>query len=239
MKKTSSKSQYVIVGNTENVECICAIQTLKDGTRIIKICKVQHEELDGWHYHAFFVQSVSVNYCGMEYNGIVELGIVKKFVLDGQDIEPSLNRTLMDMISYRRGTAWTEGMSKLLQEIENDVKNDEKTENVVKETEQKTENVVREDEPKTEKAEKHAKWVLSKEVKIDTFNRMCEKAWAESGLNDVSIRKKVYDELAEWYKLSKKSPLAGYNSFHRPQSQEELEKQMCEDFAMQFSRYSH
>ena len=218
MKKTSSKTQYVIVGNTENVERICSIQTSKDGTRIIKICNVQHEELDGWHYHCFLLQSVSVNYCGMEYDGVVEFYDVKKFTLDGKDIEPSLNRTLMDMISYRRGTDWTEGMSQFLREIENDVK---------------------EDEQKTGKVEKPAKWVLSKAVKVDTFNRMCEKAWAESGLKDESIRRKVYDELAEWYKLDSRSPLAGYSSFYLPHSQEELEKQMYDSFDTQFYQYNH
>ena len=229
MKKTSSKTQYVIVGNTENVERICSIQTSKDGTRIIKICNVQHEELDGWHYHCFLLQSVSVNYCGMEYDGVVEFYDVKKFTLDGKDIEPSLNRTLMDMISYRRGTDWTEGMSQFLREIENDVK----------ETGQKTENDVKEDEQKTGKVEKPAKWVLSKAVKVDTFNRMCEKAWAESGLKDESIRRKVYDELAEWYKLDSRSPLAGYSSFYLPHSQEELEKQMYDSFDTQFYQYNH
>ena len=229
MKKTSSKTQYVIVGNTENVERICSIQTSKDGTRIIKICNVQHEELDGWHYHCFLLQSVSVNYCGMEYDGVVEFYDVKKFTLDGKDIEPSLNRTLMDMISYRRGTDWTEGMSQFLREIENDVKEDE----------QKTENDVKETEQKTGKVEKPAKWVLSKAVKVDTFNRMCEKAWAESGLKDESIRRKVYDELAEWYKLDSRSPLAGYSSFYLPHSQEELEKQMYDSFDTQFYQYNH
>ena len=251
MKKTSSKTQYVIVGNTENVERICSIQTSKDGTRIIKICNVQHEELDGWHYHCFLLQSVSVNYCGMEYDGVVEFYDVKKFTLDGKDIEPSLNRELTDMISYRRGTDWTEGMSQFLREIENDVKEDEqktendvkedeqKTENDVKETGQKTENDVKEDEQKTGKVEKPAKWVLSKAVKVDTFNRMCEKAWAESGLKDESIRRKVYDELAEWYKLDSRSPLAGYSSFYLPHSQEELEKQMYDSFDTQFYQYNH
>ena len=119
MKKTSSKTQYVIVGNTENVERICSIQTSKDGTRIIKICNVQHEELDGWHYHCFLLQSVSVNYCGMEYDGVVEFYDVKKFTLDGKDIEPSLNRELTDMIGYRRCTACIEGMTKLMCNVEN------------------------------------------------------------------------------------------------------------------------
>ena len=86
------------------------------------------------------------------------------------------------------------------------------------------------------KEKKQAKWVLSKEAKIDAFERMLEKAWADSGLKDESIKKAVHDELAQWYKLDSASPLAGYDKYHRPQSQEELEKQMYEDFDMQFSK---
>ena len=85
--------------------------------------------------------------------------------------------------------------------------------------------------------EEQAKWVLSKATKIDAFERMCEKAWADSGLKDEPIKKKVHDILAKWYKLDSASPLAGYDKHHRPQSQEELEKQMYEDFDMQFSQY--
>ena len=85
---------------------------------------------------------------------------------------------------------------------------------------------------------KPAKWVFSKAKKIDAFERMLEKAWADSGLQDEPIKKKVHDILAKWYKLDSKSPFAGYSKYHRPQSQEELEKQMCEDFAMQFSQYN-
>ena len=85
--------------------------------------------------------------------------------------------------------------------------------------------------------EEQAKWVLSKAVKIDAFERMLEKAWADSGLQDESIKQAVRDEIAKWYKLDSASPLAGYDKYHRPQSQEELEKQMYEDFDMQFSQY--
>ena len=85
--------------------------------------------------------------------------------------------------------------------------------------------------------EKPAKWVLSKATKIDAFERMCEKAWADSGLKDESIKQAVRDEIAQWHKLDSASPLAGYDKHHRPQSQEELEKQMYEDFDMQFSQY--
>ena len=85
---------------------------------------------------------------------------------------------------------------------------------------------------------KPAKWVFSKAKKIDAFERMLEKAWADSGLQDEPIKKKVHDILAKWYKLDSTSPFAGYSGHCRPQSQEELEKQMCEDFAMQFSQYN-
>ena len=66
---------------------------------------------------------------------------------------------------------------------------------------------------------------------------MLEKEWADSGLQDEHIKNKVHNILAQWYRLDSPSPLAGYSKRHRPQSQEELEKQMCEDFAMQFSQY--
>ena len=85
---------------------------------------------------------------------------------------------------------------------------------------------------------KQAKWVFSKGTKIDAFERMLEKAWADSGLKDESIKQAVRDELAKWCKLDSASPLAGYDKHHRPQSQEELEKQMYEDFNMQFSQYN-
>ena len=84
--------------------------------------------------------------------------------------------------------------------------------------------------------EKQAKWVFSKTAKIDAFERMLEKAWADSGLEDESIKQAVRDKLAKWNKLDSASPLAGYDKHHRPQSQEELEKQMYEDFDMQFSK---
>ena len=233
-------TKYVTIGEAGNVAYISAMQTLKDGTRITRLYKVRHEDSNGRHFHSFGYLNVDIAYGGRNYEGVISCGSVKKFTLDGKDIEPSLNRELTDMISYRRGTDWTEGMSQFLREIENDVKEDEqKTENDVKETEQKTENDVKEDEQKTGKVEKPAKWVLSKAVKVDTFNRMCEKAWAESGLKDESIRRKVYDELAEWYKLDSRSPLAGYSSFYLPHSQEELEKQMYDSFDTQFYQYNH
>ena len=84
---------------------------------------------------------------------------------------------------------------------------------------------------------KQSKWVLSKEAKIDAFERMLEMAWADSGLKDESIKQAVHDKLAQWYRLDSANPLAGYSKRHRPQSQEELEKQMYEDIDMQFGRY--
>ena len=102
-------------------------------------------------------------------------------------------------------------------------------------TEKKEQEVKKEVKQESEE-NKPAKWVISKAVKIDAFERMCEKAWADSGLKDESIRQAVHDKLAEWNKLDSASPLAGYDKYHRPQSQEELEKQMYEDFDMQFSK---
>ena len=100
-----------------------------------------------------------------------------------------------------------------------------------------TEKEVREEVKQEVKEKKQAKWVLSKAVKIDAFERMLEKEWADSGLKDEHIKNKVHNILAQWYKLDNPSPLAGFSRHYRPQSQEELEKQMCEDFAMQFSQY--
>lgn len=84
-----------------------------------------------------------------------------------------------------------------------------------------------------------ANWILSKAVKLDTFNRMCEKAWADSGLQDESIKKAVYDELAKWYKLDRKSPWAGFGEWDKSRihSQGELEKNMYGEFDFQFYGY--
>ena len=87
------------------------------------------------------------------------------------------------------------------------------------------------------KEKKQAKWVLSKEAKIDAFERMLEKAWADSGLKDESIRQAVHDELAQWYKLDSANPLAGFSRHCRPQSQEALEMTMYDDIDMRFSQY--
>ena len=84
---------------------------------------------------------------------------------------------------------------------------------------------------------KQAKWVLSKAVKIDAFERMLEKAWAISGLKDESIRQAVHDELAQWYRLDSANPLAGFSRHYRPKSQEALEISMYENIDMRFSQY--
>ena len=104
-------------------------------------------------------------------------------------------------------------------------------------TEKEVKEEVKEEVKQEVREKKQAKWVLSKAVKIDAFEQMCEKEWADSGLQDEHIKNKVHNILAQWYRLDSASPLAGYSKRHLPQSQEELEKQMCEDFAMQFSQY--
>ena len=117
----------------------------------------------------------------------------------------------------------------------------EAVEEVEEEVEEEEQEVEQEEEKSIEEvnAEKPVKWVFSKKLKLDTFNRMCEKAWADSGLQDESIKKAVYDELSKWYKMSLKSPWAGYMRYYkyRPHSNEELEKDMYEKFEMQFSKY--
>ena len=106
-------------------------------------------------------------------------------------------------------------------------------------TEKKEQEVKQEVKEKKQevKEKKPAKWVFSKATKLDAFERMLEKAWADSGLKDESIKQEVRDEIAKWCKLDSASPLAGYSKYHRPQSQEELEMGMYECFAMQFSQY--
>lgn len=84
---------------------------------------------------------------------------------------------------------------------------------------------------------KQAKWVLSKAVKIDAFERMLEEAWTNSCLEDESIKQAVRDKLAKWYKLDSASPLAGYSKDFRPQSQEALEMDMYENIDMRLSQY--
>lgn len=89
------------------------------------------------------------------------------------------------------------------------------------------------------KEEKPVKWVFSKAVKTETFDKMCEKAWADSGLKEESIKQKVRDEIAKWYKMSSKSPWAGIPKYdkYRPHSKKELEKRMYECFHFQFCKY--
>ena len=107
-------TKYVTIGEAGNVAYISAMQTLKDGTRITRLFKVNHEDMNGHHCHSFAKQSVDIAYGGRNYEGVVRNGNVRKFTLDGKDIEPSLNRELMDMIGHRRGTDCIEGMAKLM-----------------------------------------------------------------------------------------------------------------------------
>ena len=117
----------------------------------------------------------------------------------------------------------------------------EAVEDVEEEVKEEEQEVEQEEEKTIEevKLEKPVKWVFSKKLKLDTFNRMCEKAWADSGLQDESIKNEAYEKLSKWYKMSLKSPWAGYMKYYkyRPHSNEELEKQMYEDFDRQFSQY--
>ena len=107
-------TKYVTIGEAGNVAYISAMQTLMGGTRITRFFEVNHKDMNGHHYHSFGVQAVDIAYGGRKYEGVVRKGKVSKFTLDGKDIEPSLNRELMDMIGYRRGTACVEGMKKLM-----------------------------------------------------------------------------------------------------------------------------
>ncbi len=111
-------TKYVTIGEAENVAYISSMQTLKDGTRITRLFEVRHEDMNDHHSHSFGAQAVDIAYCGRNYEGVVRNGNVRKFTLDGKDIEPSLNRELMGMIGYRRGTACVEGMTKLMCNVE-------------------------------------------------------------------------------------------------------------------------
>ena len=104
-------------------------------------------------------------------------------------------------------------------------------------TEKEVKEEVKEEVKQEVREKKQAKWVLSKAVKIDAFERMLEMAWADSGLKDESIKQAVHDKLAQWYKLDSANPLAGFNRHYRPQSQEALEMSMYENIDMQFSQY--
>lgn len=113
------RTKYVIIGEAGNVAYISAMQTLKDGTRITRLFGVNHRDMKDHHYHSFENMAVTITYGGRNYEGVIRNGNVRKFTLDGQDIEPSLNRMLTDMVSYRRCTACIEGMTKLMCNVEN------------------------------------------------------------------------------------------------------------------------
>ena len=100
-----------------------------------------------------------------------------------------------------------------------------------------TEKEVKQEVKQEVKEKKQAKWVLSKAVKIDAFERMLEMAWAHSGLKDESIKQAVHDKLAKWYRLDSASPLAGFSRNYRPQSQEALEVSLYGNIDMKFSQY--
>ena len=112
-------TKYVTIGEAGNVAYISAMQTLKDGTRITRLFGVNHRDMNGHRYHSFENMAVTIVYGGRNYEGVIRNGKVRKFVLDGKDIEPRLNCELDDMISYRRGTACIEGMTKLMCNVEN------------------------------------------------------------------------------------------------------------------------
>ena len=107
-------TKYVTIGEAGNVAYISAMQKLKDGTRITRLFKVSHEDMNDHHSHGFEAQAVDIAYGGRKYEGAIRNGNVRKFTLDGKDIETSLNRELMDMIGHRRGTSCIEGMTKLM-----------------------------------------------------------------------------------------------------------------------------
>ena len=112
------RTKYVTIGEAGNVAYISAMQTLKDGTRITRLFKVHHEDMNDHHFHSFEILDVTIAYGGRNYEGAIVYGHVEKFTLDGNDIEPSLNRVLDDMISYRRCTGCIEGMTKLMCNVE-------------------------------------------------------------------------------------------------------------------------
>ena len=112
------RTKYVTIGEAGNVAYISAMLTLMDGTRINRLFKVHHEDRNDHHSHSFEKLAVTITYGGRNYEGVIVYGHVKKFTLDGNDIEPSLNRVLDDMISYRRCTGCIEGMTKLMCNVE-------------------------------------------------------------------------------------------------------------------------
>lgn len=125
MKENQTK--YVIIGDTENVERIGVMQTLKDGTKIMLIVKVNHYDMNNNHYHGFNIVGATITYDGKEYEGVFEdrrlKGVFggmrfKGFTLDGQKIERGLNRFLNDLVAVRREKIYLEGMKKLMCDVE-------------------------------------------------------------------------------------------------------------------------
>ena len=109
---------YVIIGNPENVERISVMKTLKDGTKILLLVKVNHYDINNNHYHGFNIVEAAIAYDGREYEGVFENGRFKGFTLDGQKIEQGLNRFLNDLVAVRREKIYMEGMKKLLCDVE-------------------------------------------------------------------------------------------------------------------------
>ena len=143
----------------------------------------------------------------------------------------------MRMLDAKFGNISEELMTKVSKALEEHGIVDTEQE-VKQEKKQEKKQEVKQEKKQEAKEKKQAKWVFSKTVKLDAFERMLEKAWADSGLKDESIKQAVRDEIAKWHKLDSASPLAGYSKYHRPQSQEELEMGIYECFAMQFSKYN-
>lgn len=105
----------------------------------------------------------------------------------------------------------------------------EAVEEAVENVEEAVEEAV--EEVEEEKPAKPAKkWTLSKAVKLETFDRIFEKAWADSGLTDEDTKKALYEEEWKAWRMDRKNPWAGFVAWdkYRPHSQEELEQKMYE-----------
>ena len=122
-----NQTTYVIIGNPENVELISVMQTLKDGTKILLLVKVNHYDMNNNRYHGFDIVGATITYDGKEYEGVFEdrrlKGVFggmrfKGFTLDGQKIERGLNRFLNDLVAVRREKRYLEGMKKLMCDVE-------------------------------------------------------------------------------------------------------------------------
>lgn len=112
------KTQYVFIGEDH----IMATQKMKDGTTINSLFKVIHQtSKDGYHSHCFSKESVFVTMGGVTFEGVIENGIAKRFVVKGYDYELDSfkQRQLVDIVSYRRGKSVIEGMAKLMRKVEN------------------------------------------------------------------------------------------------------------------------